>query len=216
MHTVIFAGGTVRPGRAVNEAITTADYIIAADSGARTAFSYGLTPAVIVGDFDSLHMSEQEIRNRGSEFMRAPVEKDETDTELALQIGLERGATRITLLGALGGARFEHTIANVLLLTGFPDTPIHIVDGPSICWLLHGPSSTAISGQPDDLLSLFPLAGNATGVTTTNLYYPLHNDTLAFGKPRGVSNKLTSTEATVSLESGMLLVIYTNAEELHE
>ena len=57
MHVVIFAGGTVQTGRAMMTALAQADLIIAADSGAETALSQGYVPALVVGDFDSLHMS---------------------------------------------------------------------------------------------------------------------------------------------------------------
>ena len=71
-----------------------------------------------------------------------------------------------------------------------------------------------INGQAGDLLSLLPLTGDATGVRTTGLYYPLRGETLHFGKPRGVSNVLEQEEAGVSLESGLLLIIHTNSREL--
>jgi thiamine pyrophosphokinase len=216
MHVVVFAGGTLRPGRAVDDAITSADLIIAADGGAATALRYGCTPAIIVGDFDSLPAQElATMQSRaGIEIIRVTAEKDETDTELALQVALERGASRITLLGALGGARFDHTMANVLLLGDFSTVPLRLVDGPSICWLLRGPGSTHIHGQRGDLLSLLPLTGEAASVHTTNLYYPLHGETLRFGRTRGVSNVLTAEEAQVILESGLLLVIHTAIQEL--
>ena len=54
MHVVIFAGGTLQPGKAYFEAIASADMVIAADSGAATALQYGYTPGIVVGDFDSL------------------------------------------------------------------------------------------------------------------------------------------------------------------
>jgi thiamine pyrophosphokinase len=215
MHVVVFAAGTLRPGRAVDEAVASADFVIAADDGAMTARRYGCMPAIIVGDFDSLPAPElATMQEAGAEIIRVPAEKDETDTELALQVALERGASRITLLGALGGARFDHTMANVLLLADFAAVPIRIVDGPSLCWLLRGPGSTSIHGQRNDLLSLLPLTSEATGVRTTNLYYPLHGETLRFGRARGVSNVLTGPRAVVSLESGLLLVIHTATQEL--
>ncbi len=210
MHVVIFAGGTVQAGTGITAALSHADLIIAADSGAETALHYGHVPAFVVGDFDSLSIATTELEAKGSKLIRAQVEKDETDTELAIQVALELGATDITLLGAIGGARFDHTMANVLLLAGIDAVPIRIVDGPMTCWLLRGPGSTSITGQNGDLLSLFPLTGEATGVHTRNLYYPLHGETLHFGRPRGVSNVLTSEQGEVSLESGMLLVIHTN------
>ncbi|MGH2494055.1 MAG: thiamine diphosphokinase [Ktedonobacteraceae bacterium] len=210
MRVVIFAGGTYQPGKASQKALLEADMLIAADSGAATALHLGHILSYIVGDFDSLDKQlVEQAQARGSHIITAAVEKNETDTELAVQVALEQGATEITLLGALGGERFDHTLANVFLLAGFDNIPMRIIDGPSTCWLLRGPGTTTIEGQPGDLLSLFPLAGDATGVRTQGLYYPLHSETLRFGKPRGVSNALTSERAEVSLVRGLLLVIHT-------
>lgn len=217
MHAVIFAGGELRAGKAVDAAIASAELVIAADQGAETALRLGCQPAIVVGDFDSLgKLPLQTLRERGCEIIQAQVEKNETDTELAIMVAVERGASRITLLGALGGARIDHTVANILLLTGFDALPIRIVDGPSTCWLLRGPGHTSVEGHAGDLLSLFPLAGAAEDITTTNLYYALRNDTLRFGRPRGVSNVLTQDHAEVALERGMLLVIHTDSRELRE
>src|SRR6266480_1407228 len=217
MHVVIFAGGALRPGKAFYAAIGSAEMFIAADSGAETALQYGCSPRIVVGDFDSLDTAVlQELSERGSEVRRVAVEKDETDTELAVQLAIEQEATSITLLGALGGARFDHTMANILLLAGFEGVPITLVDGPSMCWLLRGPGSSAIDGRVGDLVSLLPLTDDASGIRTSGLYYALKGEALFFGKPRGMSNVLTEEHAEVSVESGMLLVIYTNAEELKE
>ncbi|HYT34661.1 MAG TPA: thiamine diphosphokinase [Ktedonobacteraceae bacterium] len=215
MHIVIFAGGTLQPGEAVAAAIASADLIIAADGGAETALQAGCAPAIIIGDFDSLDTARlQQLKAQGSRVVQAAIEKDETDTELAILAAIEEGATAITLLGGLGGARFDHTMANILLLAGFPALPIRIVDGPAVCWLLRGPGNTLINGHAGDLLSLLPLTGEAAGVQTTGLYYPLQGETLRFGRPRGVSNVLTSEQARVSLENGSLLIIHINSREL--
>src|SRR5260370_276427 len=132
MHIVIFAGGTLRPGKAFYRAIASADLIIAADSGAATALQYGCIPALVVGDFDSLdtHLL-QELSERGSQVRQVAVEKNETDTELAVQAAIEQGVKKITLLGALGWERFDHTIANILLLAVIENVPAKIVDGPT-------------------------------------------------------------------------------------
>ncbi|HLZ58504.1 MAG TPA: thiamine diphosphokinase [Ktedonosporobacter sp.] len=216
MHVLIFAGGSVQPGKAVTQAIDTADLVIAADTGADTALSYGCVPAIVVGDFDSLTIPLQQLEELGSQIIRVAAEKDDTDTELAIEVALERGATSITLLGGLGGVRFDHSIANILLLAGYETVPLRIVDGPATCWLLRGPGGTDIYGQSGDLLSLFPLTASASGIHTHNLYYPLHGETLNFGKPRGISNVLTADHAQVTLEQGMLLVVHTTVLDLHE
>lgn len=216
MHAVIFAGGTLQSGGAVTQALASADLIIAADRGAMLALQYGYTPALVVGDFDSLTFPVQQLEARGCTIIRVAVEKDETDTELAIQVALERGADTITLLGSLGGARFDHTLANIFLLTAFKTVPIRIVDGPMACWSLCGPGEAHIYGRSGDLLSLFPISGDAIGVSTSNLYYPLHDATLRFGRPRGVSNVLVEDHAQVTLQEGMLLIVHTNIGELQE
>lgn len=216
MQVVIFAGGTLRLGKAVQAAIAQANLVLAADSGAATALHYGCTPTIVVGDLDSLDaLPLQQLQEKGAQIIQAAVEKNETDTELAIQVAIEHGATSITLLGALGGERFDHTMANILLLAGFETVPIRIVDGPSVCWVLRGPGSSFIDGRAGDLLSLLPLTGDATGVRTKGLYYPLDGETLYFGKPRGVSNVFVEERAEVVLEGGMLLVIETDVEELN-
>ena len=210
MHVIIFAGGTVQPGAAVEKALAQGELVIAADSGASTALALGYVPAFVVGDFDSLVAEERaQLEQRGSQFFPALVEKDETDTELAIMTALDQGASRITLLGALGGARFDHSIANILLLAGFEGTPIEIVDGQACAWLLRGPGETQIEGKVGDLVSLLPLAGNAKEVETEQLYYPLHGETLQFGRPRGISNVLLGEQARVTVGEGLLLVIHT-------
>jgi thiamine pyrophosphokinase len=211
MHIVIFAGGTLRPGTQVVKAIQTADMVIAADGGAATALQYGCTPSIILGDFDSLPNAQvKELVQKGSELMRVSAHKDETDTELALREARQRGASSVSLLGALGGARIEHALANCFLLSDFEDMPIRIIDGPSTCWLLKGPGTSYITGTPQDFLSLIPYTPHVTGISTTNLAYPLVGATLRFGTTRGISNELTAEQASVSIEDGNLLIIHTS------
>src|SRR5260221_14793295 len=107
MHVVIFAGGTLRPGKAFYRAIASADLIIAADSGDATALQYGCIPALVVGDFDSLdtHLL-QELSERGSQVRQVAVEKNETDTELAVKGAFDQGGKSISLVGGLCGGRF--------------------------------------------------------------------------------------------------------------
>lgn len=216
MHAVIFTGGTLQSGEAVQRAIASAELIIAADQGASTALRYRCTPRVVVGDFDSLPGTTKNMLERsGVQLIQVAAEKDETDTELAVQTAIDAGASTITILGGLSGARFDHTIANIFLLIDFA-LPMRIIDGPTTCWLLRDGGSSTIVGRAGDLLSLFPLAGNATGIRTSNLLYTLNGDTLFFGKPRGISNVLTHDQAEISLEHGLLLITHTNQHELQE
>lgn len=210
MHIIIFAGGTVQRGTALERALQEGDLVIAADSGARTALELGRVPAYVVGDFDSLDgPTRAELERLDCHFVTALTEKDETDTELAIEVALQRGASRVTLLGALGGSRFEHTIANLLLLSAYPTLPLELVDGASRAWLLRGPGVALVKGKQGDLLSLFPLTASANGITTESLYYSLHDATLTFGRPRGISNVLLNASAKIALRDGLLLLVHT-------
>ena len=133
--------------------------------------------------------------------------------ELALAHALARGAATIVICGALGG-RADHMLANVLLLTRpeLAGLDVSIVDGPETLRLLHSRGQAAVlelAGTPGDLVSLLPIGGDAAGVTTAGLRYPLHDETLLMGHARGVSNVFTDTRARVILRHGRLLVIHT-------
>lgn len=209
MHVILFAGGTLQHGRAVERALASTEMVIAADSGALAALELGYVPAFVVGDLDSLSPAAvTDLQHRGSRIVQAPVHKDETDTELAIELALQQGATRITVLGALGGERFDHAIANLLLLASYPATLIEIADGNARGWFLRGPGEALIEGQQGDLLSLLPLMASADGVRTENLRYPLRAEPLRFGQPRGVSNVLLSERARVALDEGLLLIVH--------
>src|SRR5260370_15354521 len=118
MHIVIFAGGVLRPGKAVDAAIAQADYVIAADGGAATALSYGCTPSIVVGDFDSLDPTlPAQLRAQGIHLLQAAIDKNETDTDLAAQPSIEQRPSARTLLAARGASRSDHPTPNILFLT---------------------------------------------------------------------------------------------------
>jgi thiamine pyrophosphokinase len=189
------------------------DRVIAADKGAEHARAWGWPIDLLVGDLDSLSAAEAEaVIAAGTPVLRVPAAKDETDLELALQHALKGGASAIVLCGALGG-RTDHLLANVLLLAR-PDLAgldVAMVDGPETVRLLSAPGvprGLRLSGATGDLLSLLPLGGDAVGVTTDGLLYPLHDETLFMGQARGVSNVFEAETAKVTLRRGNLLVIH--------
>ena len=152
----------------------------------------------------------------GVPIITAPAAKDETDLELALAHALAREPHEIVICAALGG-RADHMLANVLLLArpALTGRRVMLVDGRESIRLLRervgeaAPAQLELPGASGDLLSLLPLGGNAIGVTTEGLQYPLHDETLFLGQARGVSNVFTGTRARVTLRRGSLLVIHT-------
>ena len=146
----------------------------------------------MIGDLNSVGPDElAPLDAHGVTVVRHPERKDETDLELALAYAVRHGADEILVLGALGD-RWDQTLANALLLASpvLARTRTWLVDGVQQVTLLHGPQSLSLNGAPGDTLSLLPLAGDAHGVTTDGLEYPLKDETLRFAATRGVSNAL--------------------------
>jgi thiamine pyrophosphokinase len=189
--------------------------IIAADGGAQRAAALGLEARLIVGDLDSLTPAQLDHqRAAGAEIESHPAAKDETDTELALRLAVVRGADRIVLLGGLGGVRFDHALANLLVLT-LPELAgrdVSLVDGNSIIRVIGGDGAAEVElvGRPGDVVSLAPLSELVEGITTSGLAYPLQQEDLRHGPTRGISNEMTGSNCRVSLRRGRLAVIHTH------
>ena len=226
MHAIIVAGGDP-PDRAALDATWPGwdggcGLVVAADRGALTALGLHLRPDLVVGDVDSLGPADaRRVADAGIPMEIVRAAKDETDTELAIHAALDRGATRVTILGALGGPRLDHALANVALLgmDALAGVPAEILDGRTRVRLLAADADPgaelALSGRIGDLVSLIPLGLAATGVTTSGLAWPLHDATLPAGPARGVSNVRTSPDARVALRRGRLLVVEVADERPH-
>ncbi len=190
--------------------------LVAADGGAAHVLAAGLVPDVVVGDFDSLATADRErLESLGVELRVATPDKDESDMELCLFAALEGGRTHVTIVGALGLVRPEHSVANLLLLA---DPRLDGVDvviagrGSRIfrTGIVDGPGAATIEGEPGDFVSLFGLDTVVEGVATVGLRFPLVDEALPIGPSRGLSNELIGRRASVTTSRGRLLVIHTS------
>ncbi|MEO6206633.1 MAG: thiamine diphosphokinase [Candidatus Limnocylindrales bacterium] len=220
MHALILADGDA-PTRAELDRVWPAwdegvGLVVAADGGARHAKGLGVRIDRWVGDGDSIaDVALQALVQEGVLVVRAQPDKDESDTELAVLSALAAGARRITIVGALGGLRLDHGLANVALLA-LPELAgiaVRIVTGTTRIRLLTGslpggaPVPCDLPGRIGDLVSLLPLGGDVLGVTTAGLLYPLVDDTLRLARTRGLSNIRVAATARVIVQSGRLLII---------
>jgi thiamine pyrophosphokinase len=220
LHAILVGDGDV-PSLAALEAAwpgwsADAGLVVAADGGATKALAAGLAPDLVVGDADSLGPDGlAAVREAGIPVELAAVAKDESDLELAVAAAVARGATRLTVLGALGGARFDHALANAWLLAhpALAGRTAVLLDAATRVRLLDAtaaPASVRLAGASGDLVSLFPFGADAAGVTTTGLAYPLRDEPLRSGPARGLSNVRSGPEARVALRAGRLLIVETH------
>jgi thiamine pyrophosphokinase len=194
--------------------LRSADVVIAADGGARWLMAHDRLPDLLVGDLDSLAPDAvAELAGAGVAVERHPVDKDESDTELAVERAVALGAAEIVVLGALGGSRIDHELANLLLLA---DPAIardggrgpRAIRGATTVLALPAGSPLALDAVPGDVVTLLPIGGDATGVRTEGLRFPLHEETLRMGRSRGLSNEAVNAAPSVRLEHGTLLVVH--------
>ena len=209
---VVVAGGEAPRAEAALQVPLDAE-VVAADGGLDHARALGLEVAVAVGDFDSA--SEEALaaaEASGVRLVRHPTEKDATDLELALDLAASSGASRILVLAGDGG-RLDHLLAALLVLGHgrYAAVEIDALVGAARVHVVRG--RRTLQGEPGELLSLLPLHGEASGVTTDGLVYELRGETLEPGSSRGVSNVLTTAEATVSVERGTLVAVFPGRTE---
>lgn len=181
--------------------------IVCADGGASLAKTWGLKPDLIIGDQDSLDSETKAYwEGKAVSFQRFPVEKDETDLDLALTWALEQGATQVSLTGAWGG-RVDHSLGNLALLyrLALLDIPNQLLTRNQI---LSATRSKFISQvQTGAIVSLLPLNSTVQGVTTSGLKYGLEKATLIQGSTLALSNEATQAEIFVEVKKGVLLIV---------
>ena len=214
MHAVVALGGDADPTH-VRRALARAQLVIAADGGAAHVEAAGGVCDVIVGDMDSVCPETlDQARNAGADIRDFPTAKDATDGELALQEAVSRGATSITIVGALGGPRVDHLLANVALLAhpSLRRVDAEIEDASQRLWLVSGVIRLE-AASVGDRVTLLAVAGNAHGVTTQGLRYALRDGTLTHGSSLGVSNEMTAPRAELSVARGSVLVIHQRQSE---
>lgn len=214
MFAVVVAGSRL-DGPLDPSMLRSADLLVAADSGADALLALALRPHVLVGDLDSISPDARDaLRAAGVEVVELAVAKDETDTEVALRLAVNRGADRIVVCGGLGGPRLDHLVALLQLLTApwLAGRDVRLVDRWHEVFLARG--DAAIEGRPGDLVSLLALTPEVEDVRTEGLAYPLRGESLYQWAGRGVSNELLGERARVTHGRGELLVIrYREMEE---
>jgi thiamine pyrophosphokinase len=209
-RVLVITGGSVR--RAMPN-LGAFDRIIAADSGVDSAIALGLAPHVVIGDLDSISEAGlRRVRESGIEVLASPVDKDLTDTELALHHAIETGCNELVVLSS-GGGRLDHAhgLLTALANPHFSRVTIEAVIDTAHVTVVHGPTSSSVPRRGSHLLALHAMNGPAVGITTSGLRWNLSCESLNPWASRGVSNEMLSDTAAVTVEEGSLIVVQPNA-----
>ncbi|HET6836171.1 MAG TPA: thiamine diphosphokinase [Acidimicrobiales bacterium] len=207
--TIVIVGGGGPPsgGGARQLAAGAGATVIAADSGLEAALERGLDVAAVVGDMDSVDPAAlAAAADAGIRLERHPEAKDATDLDLALEAALARRPRRVVVVTGTGD-RLDHTLSLAQLLASPRTAGVDVEAWIGDAHLSVIRDLMVLRGEPGDLVSLVPLHGPALGVVTDGLLYPLRDEDLAVGSTRGVSNELTTPEASVRLRSGVLVAV---------
>lgn len=184
------------------------DYVICADGGTRHAVALGIRPNLVIGDMDSAEPGAlRKFREDGVTIEAFSQDKNETDLELAIGRAVSLNPKQIIIVAALGG-RLDQTLANIALL-GDPSllsVDIRLDDGVEEIFLCR--DQVQVRGRSGDIVSLIPWQGTVSEVETRDLKWPLRKETLYADKTRGVSNEMLAETASVSIGSGLLLIVH--------
>lgn len=183
------------------------DFFIAADLGYEKAKNAAIVPTLLIGDFDSLDQPTDNNTD-STQILQYPIEKDYSDTHLALEEGIRLGYTNFHIYGALGGDRFSHSIANLQTLCTMKSkgASVTLMGERERVYLLN--NETLVLTPPiGSIFSVFSLSDTAAGITITGAKYPLENATLTNAMPLGLSNHSIGDTLTISVKEGYLLVI---------
>lgn len=169
-----------------------------------------IKPNHVVGDFDSVSKEILLFYQKDKQIIFYPYhpEKDNTDTDIALTLAIQLKSSNITIIGALGG-RMDHALANIHILKKAlrANIPCQILDHDNKIYLLDKETKLSKSKLYGQYISLIPLTTTVEGVTLTGFKYPLTHACMSIGESLGVSNEMIHDVATISLTSGIFIVI---------
>lgn len=206
MKAYIYVGGKIFPEN-ITEKPDKDDICIAADSGYKNARLLGADVQTIVGDFDSMSNEDKNSISAGTRIVTVPVEKDFTDTQLAVKTALENGATNIFIIGGLGG-RLDHTLSNLAILQNLYENNIRatITDGANRIRYIKS-SSDLIARSNFKYISVIACDEKVKGVSIEGCKYPLKNATLSNKFQYAISNEILKNCALISVKKGGIYIV---------
>lgn len=212
MKCLIILNGDKPSNIELDKHILDKDYVICADGGARWAHEADVKVNAIIGDLDSISDDvRSQYEKKNTRIIKAPQEKDETDGVLAIDYALLKGATSITIIGAIGG-RLDHQYGNLMLLKRVLDAKCKgkmVLDG-GFCIMSN--SYTNLKCQKGDTVSVVPFDGELVIRSSIGLKYSMDANTIfKYSYPIGISNVATDDKVSMDISAGCALIFCYNS-----
>jgi thiamine pyrophosphokinase len=208
MKVVIVCGGKPPSKTLLQSECKDAEFLICADSGANCVYDYRMKPDYLVGDFDSINSEVLEYyKSIKVNLETYPSEKDDTDSEIAIQKAEELGAEDIVLLGAMGN-RLDHIFGNIGLLkiSMEKDMNAKLKDEYNELYLVS--KGCVIKGKYGEIFSLQAYGSKVTNLSIKGAKYSLAEYTLHIGDPITISNEFLDKDVTIEFDEGILMVFF--------
>lgn len=202
MRAFVFGGGEIFP-EYIEERVQDGDIVVCADSGYKNALSMGVKVDVLVGDFDSLGS----IPDGDFELVRVPAEKNSTDTQLAVDIAIERGADELIIVSSTSG-RVDHALSAMAILEYLWAKRISavVVNGQNRVRFVRDGGAIIIRSQYK-YFSVVTLDKVAKKVSIEGAKYPLVKKDIERGFQFAVSNEIVKNAALITVKKGSVYII---------
>lgn len=203
MKAYIFTGGEIFADK-ISERPDDGDIVISADSGYKNAALLNLKTNILMGDFDSLNRMPDDV----DEVIKVPAEKDETDTQLAVELALQRGADEIIIVGSTSG-RFDHALSMMCILESLNKRKIngYIVNGQNRVRYIKDSGFILLRSQNYKYFSLIAADEVVKGVSVEGAKYPLKNQKIERCVQFAVSNEITKNCALITVKKGGIYIV---------
>ena len=202
---LIIANGAACNEELLGQLLEWSPIVIVLDSAIDRVIQLNIKVDVLLGDFDhNLDIDYYRQLQDHLEIVYTP-DQNKTDLEKAFDYLITRKIPAVNVIWATG-KRADHTISNITNIVRYKDLlKIVILDDHSKIFQLNGNFQKWYTA--DSIISLIPV-GNVSGITTTNLNWPLTNETLIMGYRSGNSNSV-ATDGIVSIvhQEGDLLLM---------
>ena len=207
INAIVFSGGSYCNPDNVNHILPEDALVVCADSGVLLCEKFKKKANIVVGDFDSADYEAARKLScaKNAHFIHLNPEKDDTDTEFALNTAIIEGCKTIYLIGGTG-TRLDHTLSNIFLMEKCYKAGVDLIivnDNNIVYYIKDNPRKFKKNNMK--YISLIPLED--IDVSNSGFYYPLNNETLHRDSSRGISNELIEEFGIITLKRGCALVV---------